>query len=78
MEHKVNTADSATKPNCQWLGAKRYIWSVVWWFINGRCCGLAPELCNGVSQVPFVDIVTTCLFSIPLATGNMKVGKSCG
>ena len=86
MEHKVNTFTDfidATKYLIANGWAPKHVYAMggsAGGLLMGAVVNMAPELYRGVvSQVPFVDVVTTMLdASIPLTTGNMKVGKSCG
>ncbi len=81
MEHKVNTftdfIDSTKYLIAKGYGAPKHVYAMggsAGGLLMGAVVNMAPELYRGVvSQVPFVDVVTTMLdASIPLTTGEYE------
>ncbi|WP_109400610.1 S9 family peptidase [Proteus sp. TJ1640] len=81
MEHKVNTftdfIDATKYLIAEGYGAPKHVYAMggsAGGLLMGAVVNMAPELYRGVvSQVPFVDVVTTMLdASIPLTTGEYE------
>lgn len=81
MEHKVNTftdfIDATKYLIAKGYGAPKHVYAMggsAGGLLMGAVVNMAPELYRGVvSQVPFVDVVTTMLdASIPLTTGEYE------
>lgn len=81
MEHKVNTftdfIDATKYLIANGYGAPKHVYAMggsAGGLLMGAVVNMAPELYRGVvSQVPFVDVVTTMLdASIPLTTGEYE------
>lgn len=81
MEHKVNTftdfIDATKYLIAEGYGASKHVYAMggsAGGLLMGAVVNMAPELYRGVvSQVPFVDVVTTMLdASIPLTTGEYE------
>ncbi|QIG05831.1 S9 family peptidase [Proteus sp. ZN5] len=81
MEHKVNTftdfIDATKYLIAEGYGAPKHVYAMggsAGGLLMGAVVNMAPELyCGVVSQVPFVDVVTTMLdASIPLTTGEYE------
>lgn len=81
MEHKVNTftdfIDATKYLIANGYGAPKHVYAMggsAGGLLMGAVVNMAPELyCGVVSQVPFVDVVTTMLdASIPLTTGEYE------
>lgn len=81
MEHKVNTftdfIDATKYLIANGYGAPKHVYAMggsAGGLLMGAVVNMAPELYGGVvSQVPFVDVVTTMLdASIPLTTGEYE------
>ncbi|WP_193015218.1 S9 family peptidase [Proteus sp. FME41] len=81
MEHKVNTftdfIDATNYLITKGYGAPKHVYAMggsAGGLLMGAVVNMAPELYRGVvSQVPFVDVVTTMLdASIPLTTGEYE------
>ncbi|MBI6405809.1 S9 family peptidase [Proteus sp. PR00208] len=81
MEHKVNTftdfIDATKYLIAKGYGAPKHVYAMggsAGGLLMGVVVNMAPELYRGVvSQVPFVDVVTTMLdASIPLTTGEYE------
>ncbi|MCT6518242.1 S9 family peptidase [Proteus vulgaris] len=81
MEHKVNTftdfIDATNDLIAKGYGAPKHVYAMggsAGGLLMGAVVNMAPELYRGVvSQVPFVDVLTTMLdASIPLTTGEYE------
>ncbi|WP_260291767.1 S9 family peptidase [Proteus vulgaris] len=81
MEHKVNTftdfIDATKYLIAEGYGAPKHVYAIggsAGGLLMGAVVNMAPELYRGVvSQVPFVDVLTTMLdASIPLTTGEYE------
>ncbi|MDM3558861.1 S9 family peptidase [Proteus vulgaris] len=81
MEHKVNTftdfIDATKYLIAEGYGAPKHVYAMggsAGGLLMGAVVNMAPELYRGVvSQVPFVDVLTTMLdASIPLTTGEYE------
>lgn len=81
MEHKINTftdfIDATKYLIANGYGAPKHVYAMggsAGGLLMGAVVNMAPELYRGVvSQVPFVDVVTTMLdASIPLTTGEYE------